>query len=254
MNRPGVAILGPVERPTARLMCLPHAGGAASTYNQWHRLVPPGVEVCAIELPGRGARFKEPALTSMAAVVEHVAALIEPLADVPYVLLGHSMGAVVALELARGRSSGAGRPPHALVVAGCRAPYLPRPYPQPLSGLPDDELVRALTRLEGLPLRVLEMPGFLKTFLPTIRADLRCREQWRDDMRQVDVPLHVLGGHGDTAVPEADLEAWKVYSARPIHLRMFDGGHFFVRDNQAQVIDYLTAQVLRPLRQTQEEP
>jgi surfactin synthase thioesterase subunit len=239
-----VAILRPVEHPAARILCLPHAGGAASTYSQWHRLVPPEVEVCAIELPGRGARFKEPPLSSMAALVEHVLALTEPLVDVPYVLLGHSMGAVAALDVTR-RWSEKGRAPHALVVAGCRAPYLPRPYATPLSELPDEELVRALSRLEGLPLRMLEMPNFLKTFLPTIRADLRCREQWRDDMRQVDVPLHVLGGREDKAVPLADMEAWKVYTERPIHIRMFDGGHFFVRENQAQVVDYLMTQVLR---------
>jgi surfactin synthase thioesterase subunit len=253
MSSSGVAILGPVEHPAARILCLPHAGGAASTYNQWHRLVPPDVEVCAIELPGRGSRFKDAALTSMAAVVEHVSALTEPLMDVPYVLLGHSMGAVVALELAR-RRCGTSRPPHALVVAGCRAPYLPRPHAKPLSELPDEELVRELSRLEGLPLAMLQMPNFMKTFLPTIRADLRCREQWRDDMRQVNIPIHVLGGRGDTAVPHADMEAWKVYSARPIRLRMFDGGHFFVRENQAQVVDYLATQVLRPTRQPQEDP
>jgi surfactin synthase thioesterase subunit len=244
MSSNGLTILRRVEQPAVRLLCLPHAGGAASAYGQWHKLVPPGVEVCAIELPGRGARYKEPALTSMAAMVAHVAALLEPLLDLPYVLLGHSMGAVVALELTRGFCD-QGRAPRALVAAGCRAPYLPRPHARPLSELPDEELVRELCRLEGLPPRVLDMPGFMNTFLPTIRADLRCREQWHDDMRRVDVPIHVLGGREDRAVPYADMEAWKVYSARPVQVRMFEGGHFFVRENQAQVIDYLATQVLR---------
>lgn len=241
--RPGIAILGPVEQPAARILCLPHAGGSASTFNEWHRLMPPDVEVCAIELPGRGARFKEAALPTMAAAVEHVMALCEPLLDVRYVLCGHSMGAVMALDLAR-RLCDAGRPPHALVVAGCRAPYLPRPHVKPLSELPDDELVRELSLLEGLPLKLLQAPGFIKTFLPIIRGDLRWREQWRDDMRQVDIPIHVLGGRDDKAVARADMEAWKVYTGRPVQIHMFDGGHFFVRESQVQVTGYL-AQVLR---------
>lgn len=243
MSSKGITILAPVHRPAARLLCLPHAGGAASSYGQWHQLVPSQVEVCAIELPGRGGRYREAALTSMTAVADHVTGLIEPLLNTPFVLVGHSMGAVAALEITR-RLSDQNRQPLALVAAGCRAPYLPRPYPKPLSELPDEELVLELARLEGLPLRVLQMPGFLQTFLPTIRADLRCREQWRDDMRQVDAPIHVIGGREDKAVPYADMEAWKVYSAQPIHLRMFDGGHFFVRENQTQVVEYLVTQVL----------
>ncbi len=244
VSRAGVAIPGPVAQPAARILCLPHAGGSASAYNHWHRLLPPDVEVCAIELPGRGSRFKEAALPTMSAVVEHVMTLIEPLVGVRYVLWGHSMGAVIALELAR-RCCDRGRPPHALVVAGCRAPYLPGRHDRALSSLPDQELVRELSLLEGVPLKMQQAPGFIETFLPIIRRDLRCREQWRDDMRQVDVPIHVLGGRDDKAVARADMEAWKVYTGRRVQVHMFDGGHFFVRESQEQVIHYLT-QLLRP--------
>jgi surfactin synthase thioesterase subunit len=241
--RKGVSVFGPVEDPAVRLVCLPHAGGSATAYRQWYKLLPVDVEVCAIELPGRGSRFNEPALTTMEAVVQHAMALTEPLVGVPYLLCGHSMGAVVALEVAR-RWCDKGRPPRALVVSACRAPYLPTRHPRPLSGLEDEDLVRELSFLDRVPAPMLRTRGFIETFLPMIRADLRCRETWRDDMRQVNVPLHVLGGSDDRSVDRADLEAWDRYSDRPIEIRIFEGGHFFIHELQRQFIDYLK-QVIR---------
>lgn len=241
--RKGVSVFGSVEGPAVRLVCLPHAGGSATAYRRWHKLLPVDVEVCAIELPGRGSRFSEPALTTMEAVVEHAMELTKPLVDVPYLLCGHSMGGIVALEVAR-RWCDKGHPPQALVVSACRAPYLPTRRPRPLSGLADEDLVKELLLLDGVSAQMLRTQGFIETFLPTIRADLRCRETWFDDMRQVNVPLHVLGGSEDQSVDRADLKAWKRYSDQPIEICIFEGGHFFIHDLQGQFMEYLK-QVVR---------
>jgi surfactin synthase thioesterase subunit len=181
----------------------------------------------------------------MEAVVQHAMALTEPLVGVPYLLCGHSMGGVVALEVAR-RWCDNGRPRQALVVSACRAPYLPTRRPRPLSGLADEDLVRELSLMDGVPAPMLRTKGFIETFLPTIRADLRCRETWHDDMRQINVPLHVLGGSDDRSVNRAVLEAWDRYSDRPIEIRIFKGGHFFIHELHGQFIDYLK-QVVRSL-------
>ncbi|HJW11291.1 MAG TPA: alpha/beta fold hydrolase, partial [Albitalea sp.] len=92
----------PQPRPhaRARLYCFPHAGVGASVYRQWHAALPPEVEVCAVQLPGRENRLGEPALTRIADIVQALVLAIEPQSNLPFAFFGHSMGAVVAFELA----------------------------------------------------------------------------------------------------------------------------------------------------------
>jgi medium-chain acyl-[acyl-carrier-protein] hydrolase len=116
----------PKNSHKCRLFCFPFAGGSASTYKDWEQGLPESVEVCPINLPGRGARFNEEAHSNMHTLTN---ALIEALSSeitLPYFFFGHSMGTMVAFELSRKlRLLGKELPRHIFLSA--------RPGPAPFS-------------------------------------------------------------------------------------------------------------------------
>ncbi|WP_323121960.1 thioesterase II family protein [Burkholderia alba] len=237
-QRSPLMIFEPVAAPRLRMICCSYAGGSASVYGNWHASLPADVEVCAVELPGRGARFREAPLCTMNALADDVMGGLGARLDAPLVLYGHSMGGVLALELAK-RLADAGAPPRALVVSGCAAPHLPSRRRCRLYDLPRDELVRELNLLEGLPRGMLDAQGFIDMLLPTVRADLQSRETWFAEIRALPVPIHALSGRDDELVWAPELGEWQHYSNVPLNVRMFDGGHFFINSHRAQVLAHL---------------
>ncbi|WP_176045603.1 alpha/beta fold hydrolase [Burkholderia sp. BCC1644] len=234
------------RHPDARIFCLPYAGGSASIFAGWQHALPANIDVCAIELPGRGSRFSEAALTHMNAVVDELSRIVGDCPRVPFALFGHSMGAVIAVELAR-RLVDLGCRPIALVASACAAPHLPIRRDHVLHLLPRDALIDALIRLDGLPAIARERRDFIDTFMPTIRADLQCRETWRSTPRDLGIPIHVLTGTDDRLVSEADALEWHVFTSAEFSIRRFDGGHFFIHSAKQAVLDYLAAIVERSL-------
>src|SRR5262245_56015436 len=115
-----------------RLFCFPHAGGGAAAFARWSIL--PDVCISAAHLPGRENRAVEPSLRTMTDLVIALADAIQPFLNRPYGFFGHSMGAVVAFELAQMLRERRLPQPKALYVSGARAPRFRRgwtPPPEP---------------------------------------------------------------------------------------------------------------------------
>ncbi|CAM9396797.1 unnamed protein product [Phaeothamnion confervicola] len=171
-------------RPEAklRLFCLPWAGGNSTAFNRWRDL-PAEVEVCAVELPGRMSRRAEPLLESVHETVAQLAAALNAggfLRDSsrPFALFGHSLGALVAFELARVLVTKYGAQPLRLIVSGARPPDQEQTGGgggggggMPVSELPRDDLVAYLVAKGGIPAQLAEEREVLDFYLPPIRAD-----------------------------------------------------------------------------------
>src|SRR5690348_15855875 len=91
----------PKDHTKLRLFCFPYAGGGATAYLQWQKDILPEVDICPIELPGRGKRFIEQPFTSLAPLIEALAEGIEPYLTMPFVFFGNSTGGLFSFELAR---------------------------------------------------------------------------------------------------------------------------------------------------------
>src|SRR4029077_2626378 len=87
------------EPAELRLLCFHHAGGSASMYRHWPRLLPPSIEPIAVQLPGRADRFGEPAFDRMVSLVDELVEVLKPLLDRPFACFGVSMGSRVAWTL-----------------------------------------------------------------------------------------------------------------------------------------------------------
>ena len=145
-----IASFGRRDAPKQRLLCLPYAGGSCTIFRNWSRVLPPDIEVLPVQLPGRGARHQERPPSSIEETSAQLSEAITPLLDRPYMIFGHCMGALIALELARFLDARSLRPPSALFVAA-------RPEPRVLdfdprvSGLSDPDLTQALRNLNSTP-------------------------------------------------------------------------------------------------------
>ena len=217
-----------------RLFCLPYAGASAALFSRWRRQLP-GLELRPVELPGRGRRFAEPLQDDMPSLARQLARELRAEAQDPYALFGHSLGALLAFEVAHALRELRCPAPQALFASGTAAPG--RRDDRELAGEKSDaELIDHLRRLDGTAEAVLAEPELMRLTLPLLRTDFRMCGRYRHRPRPaLACPIHVLAGRGDTATIE-QLLAWGEESGPGFTLSLFDGGHFFLFRQQAAVI------------------
>ncbi|MFG3207860.1 thioesterase II family protein [Streptomyces sp. NPDC048192] len=224
-----------------RLVCFPHAGGSASYYVPFTRALAPGVDVLAIQYPGRQDRRGEPCVDSVHGLAD---ALVEELRgwfDRPVSFFGHSMGASVAYEVAR-RFERRGQVLHGLFVSGRRGPSTVRDERAHL--LDDEGLIEEITRLSGTEAQVLGDPDIMRMVLPSLRADYRAAETYRHTPGPpLSCPLTVLTGDDDPGVTPDEARAWAEHSAGPFELKVFTGGHFYLEEQAPAVLSTLRARL-----------
>jgi medium-chain acyl-[acyl-carrier-protein] hydrolase len=217
------------------LFCLPFAGGGAAAFRDWPRLLPPDVEVCPVHLPGREDRFREPAIVQVDVLADELLEGLAPHIDRPFGLFGHSMGGLIAFELAR-RLRGAGFEPSWFFASGSTAPHLPRRGPT-RHRLPQDEFVAAIRELNGVPPALVDNPEVMDLMLPTLRRDFTLVETYRYRPKApLPCPVVVFGGRDDPEVAPEDLEAWREHAAGRFEVHVLPGDHFFLATSQAALL------------------
>ncbi|MDO5084290.1 MAG: alpha/beta fold hydrolase [Arachnia propionica] len=207
--------------PAGRALVLfPHAGGSPRFFRHWVGRIP-GVHLLGVTYPGRDHRIDEPHPGSLTELAEEVAHHLRHLPDP--VLFGHSMGALVAHEVA-GLLTGSGGAPE-LVVSGHDAPCS-APRRSILHNRPDHELIADLVRLDHHNAEVFALRELADLFLPAIREDYRMVETHRTVTRQRIPRILVINGDHDPEVTATGATAWCRHAARFDGVQLVDGGHF----------------------------
>ena len=233
----------PVNNPSLRLFCFAYAGGSAAVFRDWYKSLPSNVEVCSIQLPGRGVRFREKAITCSVELINSLVTAIEPYLDVPFAFFGHSMGAQVAFELTRALRREKKAQPQHIFVSGRKAPHLPM-IRRPIHALPEAEFLTEIRRLNGTPSEAWEHPELISLMSPILRADVKLVETWKFDTEApLNLPITALGGFNDEGVPRAQLESWQEHTSHPVDVKMFSGDHFFINSAQSDVLAVLNAKL-----------
>ncbi|WP_370538424.1 thioesterase II family protein [Ideonella sp.] len=232
------------------LLCLPCAGASATMYLRWRRQLPAWLRVQPVELPGRGSRLDEPSATDFDTLVAQLCAEQQAAMRGRCVLLGHSMGALLAYGMAL-RQQQAGAPmPLALVVSASPAPGARDPARfENLQG--DEALMADLRRQGGTPEEVFAHAELRRMTLDVLAADYAvCQsfelalQQAAQPLPRLSLPLQVLAGRQDDISADA-VEAWLQVSTGPASVDWFDGGHFFIRQQEAQTLACLTRSLAR---------
>lgn len=228
-----------------KLFCFPHAGSGSRHYLAWQKFAGERLEVCPVAYPGRERRMREPFLESLPQLVDDLLPGLLKQIDAPFAMYGHSMGGVVAFEIAR-RLQAEGLIASLLAVGASAAPPLRSP-PRGMSQLPREEFVLAIgQRYGGLPAEVLNHPELLDLLVPVLRADMALMERYQyEPGLPLECPILCLGGASDESVSQPQLAGWADMTHSRARVEVLAGGHFFIQKSAPaivrQILDMLDA-------------
>jgi surfactin synthase thioesterase subunit len=235
----------PTPEASLRLFCFPYAGGTARTFHTWPRRLPGKVELCAFQLPGHGARMSEPPFTQLPPLIKYLARVIEPYLDKPVAFFGHSMGAIIAFELARHLRRESKCEPVHLFLSGRRAAQLTIDKP-PSYNLPEPEFLDKLRLLNGTPKEVFEHPELLQLMIPLLRADFGvCQTYSYSPEPPLACPITAFGGLKDEEIGPEVLKPWAAQTTSSFSLHMLPGDHFFINSSSSLICHLLSQQLSR---------
>ncbi|WP_194923267.1 thioesterase II family protein [Catenulispora pinisilvae] len=227
----------PVRDAPARLVCLPHAGGSAPFFRPVALGLGQGVDVVAVQYPGRQERRSEPPITDMAELADQLTDVLRKQPESPTTLFGHSLGAVLAFEVAQ-RLEADGRPAVRIVASGRRGPATRRD--EQIHLLDDDGILAELRKMNGTASMLLDDEELMRASLPALRADYTAVERYScgPDV-SVSCPISVLTGDSDPKTTLDEARAWEQHTSGGFEFHVFQGGHFFLSERPAEVMAVL---------------
>jgi medium-chain acyl-[acyl-carrier-protein] hydrolase len=210
-----------------RVFCFPHAAGNAAFYRPLRSFMPPEIDFCPVELPGRAARLEEAPLTAMSALMEQLADVLKPLMGVQFGFFGHSVGSWMAYEAARQLRSVDQRSAVHLFVSGRGSPDFASADHRPARLRSDHDLLAILDHFGGTPAAVMQCPELVAALLPALRADLALVEGYGiDPGDHIACPITAFGGADDRA-SSGSLQSWTRLTRGKFRTCIFPGGHFY---------------------------
>jgi pyochelin biosynthesis protein PchC len=226
----------PRPRAWLRLVCLPHAGGAATAFRSWSDALPSWIELSCVQYPGRHDRIGEPFAADLPTLVTEVVTDLP--ADGMLALFGHSMGATIAFEAARRT-----RPVHLFLSA-------PGTDREPLDFATDEQLLAEVKRFGGAGASLLDHPEIRRMALPAIRNDLKMVAAHKiADGPPLDCPITVLIGDSDHTCSAADAKRWAEQTTAEFSLQVFPGGHHYFEDAGIRIVEMVAGKLEPLLRQ-----
>jgi medium-chain acyl-[acyl-carrier-protein] hydrolase len=245
----------PRVRPDAqvRLFCFPHAGGTTEMFTSLLKLLHPSIELALVQLPGRASRLREASLTSMRVMVSALTEALDPLFDRPFAFFGHSMGGLIAYELARAIEPGRSELKH-LFLSGCPAPQR-RTVDRQVRAMNDEQLIRFLAAMEGTPVEVLQNAELLQLLLPLVRADFELVETYQfKPGPHLRSRCSLLFGCRDPETETADAGLWGDLTEAACDVHHFDGNHFFVANEGPRIAALISETLVNRRALTAKEP
>ena len=234
------------ENPKHRIFCFPYAGGSALFYAKWYTHISSHVDVFPIQLPGRESRMKEKPIRDMNEALERIIRHIEPLLTENYSFVGHSMGSIMAYEVAKRLAQKKCKMPERIYISGALPPDL-LGQSEKIHEMSDEDFCNRLMGYDNLQPDMLEHEEFYKFFLPIIRADFEMIETYRPmGYWKMPCDVTILSGTEDPFVPIENLEQWDRYCEKKPDIVTFSGNHFFLKEHVEEVCGIINENMKGP--------
>lgn len=219
------------------LVCIPFAGAGASFFHPWQALVPDEIRLLAIQLPGREWRLAEDPYRDVATAVGDIFPEVAEELDWggPVMLFGHSLGAVLAYELARQFCATPGFEVARVFASGSPGPWTRRS--RRATGLSDDEFFDRVSEFAEYSDDTLQNPEVRELILPTLRADVEMHEEYSPGSADpLPVPITAIRGSEDQLVPAESAAEWASATEREFNLVDLPGGHMYLIHSAAEIL------------------
>lgn len=227
---------------TVKLFCIPYSGGSAEVYRKWKNSLYNHIELCPVEIGGRGKRICEPLPDRIEDVIEDLAtAIMDQLeSNERYAIFGHSMGCLLAFETYyKLMEKGCHTPCH-MFFSGRYAPQSPR-HKTSYHLLPDEEFIKIVLSYGGNTREILDNKELLQLFLPILRADFKISEifEYEEKSKKIASDITVINGNNDRSVANFDMNDWSFHAGGKCEIRKVIGNHFFITEDPLYVVDII---------------
>lgn len=219
-----------------RIFCFPHSGGGASAYFPWVEKLSSLLELVSIQLPGRENRFYERLVNDLDVITTELCKEFEQYKEKSFIVFGHSLGALLCYEFVKSIHKFYNVFPKHMFVSAAKAPHLPFRMKK-LSHLSDNELIEEISIYGEIDKTLKENSQILSMFLPVFRSDFSIGENYfYEETPPRSFDITAFYGENDSTVREEEINAWKKHTVGHFKSISFEGGHFFIKDKQDEIL------------------
>lgn len=219
------------------VLCFTHAGGNPENYLNWQKISSSSLRFKNFCLPGTGRRFTESYPTGIKELANQVAAEIDSFDLENYYLFGHSMGAVLAFEVALRVI----KPAKGLIVSASAAPAnIPSERVMKMTKMTDKEFSKEIVFFNGLDEKIVAGNDFISAFLKRIRKDFDLISRYNyQENKLLSMPLFTIVGDADPHVSPDAMEQWKSVTSGEFKSYIVQGDHFYFNEDASLLSDVI---------------
>lgn len=226
-----------------KLFCIPYAGGSANIYKNWKLGLAKNIELCPIELAGRGSRITESHYENLDAAVNDIFnQIVGDISKFDYAIFGHSLGAFLTYELIQKITLLGLKEPMHVFFSGRNPPHIPRK--ERWSQLSGAEFQEKILSLGGTPPEFFKYPELKNIFVPLLRSDFSLSETIinRPKITPLTIDISVLLGENEDIPPEIGTQ-WKQHTNKNCSIHYINGNHFFLLKEKEAVLDIINEKI-----------
>lgn len=230
-----------------KLFCLPYAGGSSMVFNRWERYLSNNIELVGVELAGRGKRSNESLYENVNEAINDIYGIIaKQIVDgQPYAIYGHSMGSMLAYEVAQKISINKLPEPLHVFFSGRGAPHLKSSREKEYHSMEEKEFEKAIIHLGGTPKEFFEHPELMEYLIPVLKSDFKISET--AVRSQQIIPLNyditIMVGKEEDEIEAENVHGWHLHTSQLCTVYYFNGGHFFINNDMEKVTGILSGQL-----------